>query len=165
MKINQDHLFHGAALTQVAEHPTFKAINEMSPGGVRSRCAFRINADIYLYLKYATKPKGPFKEFIFTFNRASLDELQALVAPGHKIFIVLICVQAAQICCITYDKFLALIAQRRAKKGADEAAYSILVTLPAGKSFRIYMNAPGRKKKMLKEKIVPRDDFPNILFE
>ena len=165
MKINQDHLYHGAALTQIAEHPTFKAINEVSLNGVRSRCAFLVNTDIGLYLKYATKPKGPFKEFIFTFHTDHLDELQKLRARPSKLFICLICVSASHICCITYESLLELIAERKQKKGADEETYTILVTMPAGKSFRIYMNEPGRKKVMIEERIVPRDDFPDVLFQ
>jgi hypothetical protein len=101
MKINNDHLYHGAALTQVAEHPTFKAINEISIAGVRSRCAFLINTNIGLYLKYATKPKGRFKEFKFSFHSDSLEELKALKTPEREIFVCLICVSARQICCVS----------------------------------------------------------------
>ena len=165
MKINQDHLYHGAALTQVAEHPTFKAINELSLQGVRSRCAFLVNTDIGLYLKYATKPKGPFDEFIFTFHKDNLAELQALKARSKKLFICLICVSALHICCITYEALLELLAVRKQEKGSDEDAYTILVTAPANKSFRIYMNAPGRRKVMIGQRIVARDDFPDVVFQ
>src|SRR5580698_6191161 len=116
MKINQDHLYHGAALTQIAEHPTFKAINELSLQGVRSRSAFLINTDIGLYLKYATKPKGPFKEFIFTFHQEHLKELQVIKTRSRALYIGLICVKAAQICCITYEALLELIAERKQEK-------------------------------------------------
>ena len=165
MKINKDHLYHGAALTQVAEHPTFKAINELSLQGVRSRCAFLVNTDIGLYLKYATEPKGPFDEFIFTFHKSHLDELQAIKARSKKLFICLICVSASHICCITYETLLELIALRKQEKGADERSYTILVTVPPSKRFRIYMNAPGRRKVLIGQRIVPRDDFPNVVFQ
>ncbi len=81
-----------------------------------------------------------------------------------KIFICLICVSASHICCITYETLLELIAEREQAKGADENAYTILVTLPTGKRFRIYMNQPGRRKVTLTKKIVPRDDFPDVVF-
>ncbi|MGO9201683.1 MAG: hypothetical protein ACLQM8_14250 [Limisphaerales bacterium] len=84
MKINKDHLYHGAALTQVAEHPTFKAINELSLQGERSRCAFLVNTDIGLYLKYARIAREPFDEFIFTFSADNLSELEALKARSPK---------------------------------------------------------------------------------
>lgn len=35
MKIHDDHLYHGAALTQIAEHPLFIAINALKVGGKR----------------------------------------------------------------------------------------------------------------------------------
>ena len=59
MKINDDHMYHGAALTQIAEHPQFTAINAFKHANRPSRSAFRINDDIGVYLKYASKPKGP----------------------------------------------------------------------------------------------------------
>ena len=40
MKINDDHMFHGAALTQIAEHHQFTAINGIRIGKKLSRCAF-----------------------------------------------------------------------------------------------------------------------------
>jgi hypothetical protein len=165
MKITNEHLYHGAALTQVAEHPTFKAINELSPGGLRSGKAFRINADIGLYLKYcATKPKGPYKEFVFTFDAEGLNELQAIKALKYKLFISLICVRARHICCITYELLRELIAERKQEKGADEQSYTILVTALARKGFRIYVNVPGRRKTMIMERVVSRTGFPKILF-
>ena len=57
MKINDDHMYHGAALIQIAEDPRFTAINVFQGGEGVSRSAFRINADIGVFLKYATKPK------------------------------------------------------------------------------------------------------------
>jgi hypothetical protein len=65
MKINDDHLFHGAALTQIAEHPQFTAINAVRFKGVLSRSAFRINDSLGVYLKYAQKPKQPAGDYIF----------------------------------------------------------------------------------------------------
>jgi hypothetical protein len=47
----------------------------------------------------------------------------------------------------------------------DEDSYTVLVTVPPGKSCRVYMNAPGERKKMLGETIVPRNRFPNAIFD
>jgi hypothetical protein len=93
-----------------------------------------------------------------------LEELKALKTPEREIFVCLICVSARQICCVCYEKLLELISERQEKKGNEEASYQILVTMPKGKSFRIYMNEPGRRKIMIKERIVPRDDFPRVIF-
>jgi len=35
--IDDDHMFHGAALTQIAEHPAFTAINSFEDNGDKSR--------------------------------------------------------------------------------------------------------------------------------
>src|SRR6266513_4136760 len=103
MKINKDHLYHGAALTQVAEHPSFKAINAFVHNGSRSRCAFLVNTDIGLYLKYASDHKGASKEFIFTLSQEHISELRILRNKAGRVFIGLICVSAGHICCISYD--------------------------------------------------------------
>ena len=56
MKINDDHMYHGAALTQIAEHPTFKAVNAFWLNGKKSNAAFRINDTTGIYVKYAGFP-------------------------------------------------------------------------------------------------------------
>ena len=165
MKINKDHMYHGAALTQVAEHHSFKAINAVrSDEGVVSRSAFLINTDVGLFLKYATKSKGRFKEFVFTFHTEHLEELENLKKKTKKVYISLVCVAASQICCLPYEIFLKLIAARKRSKGIDEESYTILVTVPAGKSFRAYVSPAGKKKVALGTEIISRDDFPDMLF-
>ena len=165
MKINDDHLYHGAALTQVAEHPSFKAINADSDQGTPSRSVFLINHDIGLYLKYASNPKGKFKEFVFTFQENHLAELKALKAKRKNVFLVLVCVSAREICCVPYSEYMDLQGIRQKKKGEVEDHYSLMVTIPKGKQARVYMNAPGQKKVMIGERKVPRDDFPSRVFE
>jgi len=164
MKINDDHLYHGAALTQVAEHPSFKAINAFSLNGSRSRSAFLINHDIGLYLKYASEPKGTYNEFRFNFLQEHVDELAIVRKKTDKVFIGLICISVRQICCLSYRKFLSMIEARRKRKGADEASYTILLTLSKGQRFRAYMSPPGKKKTKMGERIIPRDDFPSVIF-
>ena len=41
---------------------------------------------------------------------------------------------------------------------------TLLVTLPKGKSFRVYVNAPGKRKVALGEFLVPRKAFPDVIF-
>jgi hypothetical protein len=166
MNIHDDHLYHGAALIQIAENEQFTAINSLKLNGNVVQVAYRINSDIAVYLKYATKPTKAFEEYQFTFTKDHLDELAAISkANPKKTFISLVCVKDRAICCITYAQLQALIAAREKAKAAPEAQYVILVTLPEGKSFRVYVNAPGVKKtalgKMLK---VPRNAFPKLIF-
>ena len=164
MKINNDHLFHGAALAQIAEHPRFTAINAFADDTTVSRSAFKINAEIGLYLKYATKPKKPYSEYTFTFSTENRDELVAIGKRSARVFLALVCVDAREICCIPLSEFDALIATRKKAKQSDEEQYSLIVTVPKGKSIRVYVNTPGKKGRKLGESTVPRKNFPGILF-
>ena len=77
----------------------------------------------------------------------------------------LICVAASEICCIAHEVLLNLIALRRQEKGSGEDAYTIVVTALPRNRFRVYVNAPGKRKKKIGERIVPRDDFPKVVFQ
>ena len=165
MKINDNHLYHGAALMQIAEHPQFTAINAFKRKGAISRSAFKVNDDIGIYLKYASQPKKPFREYVFTFGENHLGELKALKSKCSRAFLALVCVEVREICCLTYSELLQLLDARRKAKGASEAQYTILVTALAGKSFRVYMNAPGRRKVRLGDAIIiARNTFPKVIF-
>lgn len=165
MKINDDHLYHGAVLTQIAEHDQFTAINALKVNGDRSRSAFRVNDDIGVYLKYATKPTESFNEYPFTFNRQHLEELAAVADMVQRVFLALVCVKARQICLVKYGQLETLVKRRSKDKGADEDQYTLLATLPEGGKFRVYVNAPGRRKTMLgKPILVARNAFPDRLF-
>ena len=165
MKIHDDHMYHGAALTQIAEHPQFTAINAFKNDADTSRCGFLINQDIGIYLKYATTKTKAFDEFVFTFTREHIAEIDLLSQKAAKTFIVFVCVHAKEICCIRRTELHNLIAKRRAARGCEEDIYTILVTVPNGKSCRVYMNQPGKRKTSLGVIIVSRNRFPNEIFE
>lgn len=165
MKIHDDHKYHGAALTQIAEHPQFTAINAFGRGGARSRSGFIVNTDIGVYLKYATTKTKTFGEFVFTFNRQHLAEIDALAAKAEKTFVVFVCVPAGEICCIRRVELQDLLARRRSERGYEEDIYTVLVTVPTGKSCRVYMNAPGERKKTIGQIVVARNRFPNEIFD
>ena len=165
MKIHDDHMYHGAALTQVAEHPQFTAINAFSHAGHSSRSGFLVNHDVGIYLKYASKKTKRFGEFVFTFSTDHIAEIDALSKKAEKVFIVFVCVQAKEICCIRRNELHALITQRENARGEAEDIHTVLVTVPTGKSCRVYMNAPGERKKTLGEIIVPRNRFPDAIFD
>jgi hypothetical protein len=165
MKINDDHMYHGAALTQVAEHPQFTAINAFRRGTETSRSAFLVNNDVGIYLKYATKETEPYGEFVFTFRTEHIAEIDSLSQKNPKVFIVLVCVEAQEICCISRADLGALIAKREAVRGQAEEIHTVLVTVPKGKSCRVYMNVPGARKRAIGEIKVPRKRFPEVIFE
>ena len=164
MKINDDHMYHGAALTQVAEHDRFTSINAVRFSKKLSRSSFRINEFIGVYLKYAGKLIGD--DYNFTFSKDNKKELVKLQKLCEKVFISLVCVADRQICCISLEEFNNWIGVRQSALGSAEDVSTILIHLPKGKAFRVNMNKPGRRKIYLaKPQIVPRNRFPNALFE
>ena len=165
VKIHDDHLYHGAALTQIAEHHQFTAINALKISNKTIRVAYRINNDISVYLKYATKPIPRFQEYAFSFTGDHLKELSAITKSYPKSFVALVCVKEREICCVTHTELLNLIGSRQQEAGMIEDIYTILVTAPKGKSLRVYVNAPGKKKTILGNPlIISRNAFPEKIF-
>ena len=165
MKIHDDHMFHGAALIQIAEHPWFTAINSLKMNGANYSNAYRINDDISVYLKYGSNPNKSFREYQFTFTQAHLAELSAIAQANQKTFLALVCVKGREICCLQYQQLLSLIDQRKSIAGKQEGQYIVLVTIPKNSSMHVYINAPGQKKmKLGKDIIVSRNAFPKVLF-
>jgi hypothetical protein len=157
-------MYHGAALTQIAEHPAFTAINAFKDNGEKSRCAFRINDSIGIFIKYASAPKGPYSEYLFTFQKTHLDELALLRGKSGRVFAVLVCIKEKAICVLSGGELTTLIELRRNEFGGPEDQYQIIVTAPANKQFRVYVNRPGVKGKKLGEIKVKRSAFPEALF-
>lgn len=165
MKIHDDHMYHGSALIQVAEHPEFTAINSLKTKRVTYRNAYKINNDAGLYLKYASQPTEPHEEYIFTFNQEHLDELMEINKATPKLFLGLILVDDREVCCLKYKDLMKLVRRRKRAFKGDEAQYTIMVTAPARKNLRVYLNKPGVKSTILGEPVlVKRNAFPDIIF-
>lgn len=118
-----------------------------------------------VYLKYATKPTPAFQEYVFNFNTDQQAELEEVADVVPRVFLGLVCVQAEQICCLPYEKLQGLIEERKRQRDEDEDMYTVLVTAPANKSFRVYMNVPGKKKTQFGEMTISRRDFPSVIFD
>ena len=165
MKIRVEHEYIGAALIQIAEHDQFTAINAIKIGGKRINNAFKINNNKGLLCKYASEP-NPLGEYLFTFHADHLDAIRKLTKHNDQAFIALICVQAAEICCLSTDDFNLLAKQRRQSVDHDEDSLQVLVTAEPGKSLRAYVNAAGKKGTIAGKKItVARNAFPNAILE
>lgn len=165
MKIDDDHQYFGAALMQIAEDPHFTAINAVKLNGSTAHNAFRINDNIGVYLKYASRPVSAYSEYRFTFSTEHLALLEALDAATGRAFVALVCIKGREICCLPYESVQELVARRKSAKGAPEDQYVIPVTLGEGKSFRAYINVPGEKGRVLgKQLVIARNDFPRALF-
>ncbi|MDX9964912.1 hypothetical protein [Desulfobacter postgatei] len=108
MKIHDDHLYHGAALIQVAEDKEFTAINSLKIGNKIHRTAYKINDKIALYLKYASNKTEPHNEYIFTFQKQHLKDLRSIFKIYPNTYISLVCVHDREICCLSLYETLPL---------------------------------------------------------
>jgi len=170
VKIEDNHKHHGAALTQIVECRTFKAINVLEISGKHTAGAFIVNNDIAVYMKTdAVGPsKGRWPEFKFTFSAKNVREVDELIGrsnPQLKVFIVLVCWQAKEICVISGAQFDEMVVARTNANGGPEKNYQILVQVLGGKWFSVYMNTPHRRGLPLAQKKIPRRDFPKRIFE
>lgn len=164
MKIRMEHEYIGAALMQIAEHEQFTAINAMQIKGEKTNNAFKINNNIGLLCKYASEPNG-MNEYLFTFHVDHLSAIQKIAKHNNQAFLALVCVEDAEICCLSFEEFNTLIGNRKKSAGRDEDLYQILVTAEQGKSLRAYVNAAGKKGTIAGKKItVARNAFPNAIF-
>lgn len=164
MKIMQEHMYHGAALNQIADHPEFTSINAFKYKGKFSRAAFRVNDDIGVYLKYCSQPNESFAEYLFTFTKEHLEGLKQLRRRCERVFLGLVCVQDREICCLRYGELTNMIRLRKQNVGRDEDQYQVLVTVPEGKKFRVYVNRFGARGNTLGQILIARNAFPRQLF-
>ena len=165
MKVDDKHFYHGAAIMQIAEDEHFTAINPLLLNGHTSYNGFLINRGIAIYPKYAGRPRGSFKEYQFTFKHENIEELEQIREHNRRLYIALVCVRDREICGLTYEQFRSLYERRQEDLGHDEEQFVVLVTLPKGKQFRVYVNAAGTRNKYLGEQLlVARSAFPGMLF-
>ena len=159
MKINKKHLHHGAVLYQIADHPQFTAINSLP----NTNNAFRINDDIAVYPKYASKPVGG--EYQFNVTADQLDEIASIIGKGIELHFALVCVEDHAICGLAYDDLELMMRARRERVSKKELRYVVLVRYEKGRSFRVNMNAGRTKGYYVGDDIpVPQNACPNRLF-
>ena len=85
MKIQAKDLYHGAALTQIVEDPSFTALNKVDD----KYGHYLINANIRLLVKYSTAQDSPWR---FTFHADELKSIdEDIEADGIEFFACLVC--------------------------------------------------------------------------
>jgi hypothetical protein len=165
MKIRDAHMYHGAALIQIAEHPQFTAINSVRVGKRVVNSAYKINDHIAVYFKYACSPVGPSDEYKFTFQSDHIACIRALAGSHDVAHVALVCVDAREICVITADELAQMVQARQRARGGRENQYVVNVTAEDGKRLRAYMDYPGRRNTALGQPLVrSRKAFPEVLF-
>jgi hypothetical protein len=165
MHIDDDHRHYGSALIQIAEDPHFTAINAFRCNGRNSRCGFRVNKDIGVYIRYRSGPKGRVPIYSFVFSHENLAGLRRMSRRLDRVFLALVCVKDREICCLRYPHFNKLVDERKAERGWQENEYVIDVLLAPRKQFRVGISSPGRKGTWLTHFVISRGDFPQLLFQ
>ena len=160
------HQHYGSALFQIAQDPHFTTINAVHYRGRKSRCGFRINKVIGVYLKYVSEPQGKKTPvYPFSFSQENLKELRVMQKNRPRLFLALVCVKDREICCLPYNSFRRLIEARKKSNGKAEEEYIVEVFIWQRNRLRVWINFPGRRHTFADELKIPRNDFPRKLFE
>ncbi|NMC84030.1 MAG: hypothetical protein GYA58_01970 [Anaerolineaceae bacterium] len=145
MKTQDKDFSHGSALTQIVEHPSFKALNKAD----KKFGHYQINIDTRILIKYSDKEKSPWQ---FTFKVEDINTLVGDISSNNFSFLCLICGKVT-ICLLPTNDFQELLDFEK------KTQQSITVELEDGKSMRV-----KSKIKELKHAI-HHNDFPKLLFK
>lgn len=105
MKIDNDHMYHGAALIQIAEHPKFTSINSLKVKKQIIENGYVINDGIAVLLKYASKPTGRYREYRFGFTQDNIKDMKRISLATKSFYLALVCVKSREICCLSHENF------------------------------------------------------------
>lgn len=145
MKIQEQDIYHGPALMQIAEHKSFKALNKAD----ERYGHYLVNADIRLWAKHSTAGEGPWS---FTFHPTDLEGLRDDLETGASVYVALTCGHHT-ICCLSAKDLETLIDLD------DTVQQWVRVEAPAGKQMRV-TGSLSSKQPLL----VAHNSFPNRLF-
>lgn len=141
MKTQEQDLYHGAALTQIVEHKSFKAVNRVDAEYGR----YRVNADRHVFVKYRTNA-GPSWQFVF-----QPKDLAAIDSVGANAFVCLVCGRVT-VCALTCDEF------RQVVDVGIATTQSITVRIPKGGSCHVKGSAGALPR------VVTHNSFPDKVF-
>ncbi|MBL0558147.1 hypothetical protein [Aeromonas caviae] len=145
MKIQEQDQYHGPALMQIVEHPSFKALNKGS-----SRYGhYLVNADCHVFVRYS-KAEGD--SWSFTFTPEQLEPINNIVQSAADVYVCLACGEYS-ICLISQEQLESIIDLE-----ATESQW-VKASAPEGKSFRV-SGSLGKLKGT-----IPHNAFPKKLFD
>lgn len=145
MKIQTQDLYHGAVLTQITEHPSFKALNKADT----LYGHYLVNHDTRLFVKYLTKEISAWN---FKFSVTEMQSIQSDMELTENVILCLVCGQET-ICALNIQDFSRLIDLTSSKN------QYITVEVPPGGSMRVKGTA-GTLERTLRH-----NSFPDKLFE
>lgn len=144
MKIQEQDMYHGAALTQIAEHKSFKALNR----GSAKYGHYLVNTDRHFFIKYRKTAKSPW------LHTLSTDEMKALVSACSKYDKVWLCLVCGNVTICALNKpEIALVLDL-----ASTAQQWVRIEVPPGGSCWVSGSSGALKK------VVTHKSFPEKLF-
>lgn len=144
MKIQDQDIYHGTALTQVVQHDSFKALNRAS--GKYGH--YLVNKDQHLFVKYRTNRKSPWS---FTLQPDELDAIRKEVKLKKFVFLCMVC-GAATVCALTHEELQSIV------DIASSTPQWIKVTVPKGGSCHVTGSIGAL------DRVVPHNAFPEKIF-
>jgi hypothetical protein len=162
MKIDKEDLYYGAAVLQVAEHKSFKAINRLPAPGLPH--TYLINTDVGLHLKYASAPvKGSYR---FSFSAGHMEALEKLWSKMTNLLVGLVCARAGQVACVRYLDLMLLHHKHQSKEKTPHSVFPVRVSVPRGRQLRLWVPYPNRRTwgPLSEPLLIPRDHFPWRVF-
>lgn len=145
MKIQEQDLYHGPALMQIAEHPSFTGLNKADA----KYGHYIVNADRRLFVKYSSADASPWP---FTFQPNEMKAIQGDIAAGARTFVCLICGEST-ICCLNQSELVEVI------KIDSRGAQWVRVEVPKGGS----QHVSGSRGKL--RYTIPHNAFPAKVLE
>lgn len=144
MRIQEKDLYHGAALTQIVEHPSFKALNKVDDRYGH----YLINHDRRMLVKYRTNSEAPWQ---FSFPPAETALLKEDLGTDLRVFLCLVC-GPETVAILKEDEFHSVL-------GLDvEGQQWVRVDLPPGGSMRVRGSAGHLTRT------IPHNAFPKKVF-
>ena len=141
MRVQEKDIYHGAALTQIVEHPTFKALNKADD----KYGHYLINTDRRLTCKYRKSGKNKWQ---FTFQPHEIRNLLDDCRSRDKSYLCLVCSNVT-VCALDENEIPQVLDLER------EEQQSVYVQFPRGGSLHVSGSA-GKLKKT-----VPHNSFPD----
>ncbi|AXE34017.1 hypothetical protein [Chromobacterium phragmitis] len=84
MRIQTQDFYHGAALMQIVEHPSFKALNKAS----EKYGHYLINKDQHIFIKYSTAEESPWQ---FKLSPDDIVSLEKACRKKEPAWLCLVC--------------------------------------------------------------------------
>jgi hypothetical protein len=145
MKVQEQDIYHGTALSQIVRHQSFKALNS----GSSKQGHYLINSDRHMLVKYRTND-GP--TWQFTFKPEEIAAIKKMGKKSQSVFLCLVCGQET-ICALQFDEIKILLSS------TSDEQQSITIESPFNKSLR----ARGSNGDL--QTTIPHNAFPHKLFE